>query len=220
MKKSICIFLGILIAIVFPALSPAQGVWVGAFAGGDFGKINYHPDGTAYTTMSPSTGLAIGAEIDDPLSEYVWFCGQVSYVQKGGSSVVQSPAYTRTDFALSYFTLTPLIKATAHNNDWASSLFFGPSIGLNMSATKTVTTDDYQEVSDLDRDKTSKVNLGLILGGALSYKIQPSTMLFIQVALDFGLTNVNPSSSNTPENPNITTYDGRLTAGIMFLLGK
>jgi hypothetical protein len=210
----------------------SPSIWLGGFAGVDIGNISVtgNPD-LGNTTFTSKTGFAIGAEFDDFFSDNFGICAQLAYVQKGttiniNETVDGATANSTASATLSYLQIPILFKATFGSGALKPVVFAGPEFGFKLSAKET------GKFSESGADTTvtipdsvfTSLNIGIMLGAGLTYAINPSTMLFLNVAYDLGLTNLNAqygkSDGVTTNSEKDITRDIRIHVGILFGLGK
>ena len=217
MKKQLC-SLAVLSFITLCALNADAQMTIGGRVGLDIGSLSYSPGLPSGNNTSYHTGFLVGAQMDEWFNNMWAISVQLLYDQKG--SFINENVSALDDEALSYLEIPILAKVSFGSGDVKPYLFAGPSIGIQLSATRTY--DNVSSTSMSDDTDYNKIDLAVLVGGGVSYKLAGGPSLFLAAGYAIGLINIaknnayNTSASGASET--VKTSDIRLAAGILFPL--
>ncbi|MDP4231165.1 MAG: porin family protein [Bacteroidota bacterium] len=234
MKKNTIILLQSLMFVslltVRLSAQSSPSIWIGAIGGADIGKLTFDPVPSPSTNvvLGTRTGVLLGAELDDWFSSNFGVGAHVEYVQKGGSETSSFTFENQTfsfseDYIFSYLQIPILFKATIGSGSFKPLFFVGPELGFKLSAKLKVTQNGQDTTLDAPDSAITSTNVGLLLGAGLTIAIDPTTTVFLTAGYDYGFTNLNfqyNPGSQDGGNVKVYTRDIRITAGILFGVGK
>jgi opacity protein-like surface antigen len=218
MKKQLC-SLAVLSFITLSALNAGAQMTIGGRVGLDIGSLSYSPGLPSGNSTSYHTGFLVGAQMDDWFNDMWAISVQLLYDQKG-SYINVNGSSALDEEALSYLEIPILAKVALGSGDVKPYLFAGPSIGIQLSATRTY--DNVSSTSMSDDTDYNKIDLAVLVGAGVSYKLAGGSSLFLDAGYAIGLINIaknnayNTSASGASET--VKTNDIRIAAGILFPL--
>jgi hypothetical protein len=224
-------FFGFL-TISFSSIGYAQQVMIGLRGGVNLANEDYvgSPSGG---TISARTLFLAGVQIDYPISNSWALSIQLLYDQKGAHAdkyyftTEESPDinYGTGDWSTTYLEIPLLVKVSFGNDAIRPYLFAGPSIGYLLSSTVRLQATGgmsipnelgvtYQVDTTLSTtDYTNKIDVSVVAGAGISWKLVQGSEFFLDASYAFGLT-----SSNQESDVSIYSRDIRLAAGVLFPL--
>jgi hypothetical protein len=201
---------------------PMPAFWLGARVGMDVGTVSLTPSPASDESISSVNGIAIGGQFDYWFSEHLGISGQPMYVQKGFHDDFNSSS-TLGQFSsiatISYLEIPILLKATVGSGSLKPVFFVGPAIGFKLSAKQRSSSNGFDTTVDIPDTGITSTNFSLVAGVGATYMLNPTTMLFLDVAYDYGLSDLNPHGNGTNSNQTGNTRDYRISLGILFGLG-
>ena len=180
---------GKIILIVISILLISSAVYAqGITAKGIKGGINIATfTGDDVEDAESKIGLVFGGFVSYAVNETFCIQPEVLFTMKGvkfsgqGYDVIQS---------LNYIEIPILAKLNiAMDGNAQPNLFFGPAIGLNLSATYKFESDFGDDDGDLE--DVSPMDFGIVFGGGVEFG-----KILIDARYDMGLTSIDDSSEN------------------------
>jgi hypothetical protein len=141
------------------------------------------------------TGFDVGGFLELPLADIVWLVPGIHYVQKGATFERLGDDFT---IELDYAEVPLLLRVgVSQRNPLGINLLLGPTFAFQVKCelvdedTDDSQTCEQQAASDLDLSKS--FDLGLAVGGGLSFAVSPNASLLANVLWDIGVTSIDDS---------------------------
>ena len=225
-------FLGFLV-ISYSATGHAQQMMIGVRGGVNFANEKYDNPPSDGESISGRTLLLAGGEFDYWFSNSWALSIQLLYDEKGAHAdklyftTEESPDinYGTGDWTTTYLEIPLLVKVRFGNDAIRPYLFAGPSIGyllsntLRLQATGGMNIPNelgvtYQvDTTGSTTDYTNKIDVSLVAGAGISWKLVQGSEFFLDASYAFGLTNSDQESGIS-----VYSRDIRLAAGVLFPL--
>jgi hypothetical protein len=141
--------------------------------------------------LGSRTGLNVGGFLELPLADIVWLQPGVYYVQKGASS--DSPD---GKIKIDYIEVPLLLRVGVSQRDPVGiNLFLGPTFAFQAKCEFELgnLTGDCEQGAASDLDLTKSFDLGLAVGGGLSFALSPNVALLANAIWDIGLMSIDDS---------------------------
>jgi hypothetical protein len=108
-------------------------------------------------------------------------------------------------------------KLEAAPYPFAFHVYLGPSVGIRLSASSSITNNGNTTTSDLG-NSTESLDFGLAFGTAFEYRITPTLSVMAQVRYELGLTNILKPTTTTAaaQSASAKTRDTQLLAGVLY----
>jgi hypothetical protein len=137
------------------------------------------------------TGFNAGAFVELPLADIIWLVPGLYYVQKGATSdgLVE-------EISIDYLELPLLLRVGVSDRDPVGiNLFLGPTFALQLKCDFQVAniTDECEDEAASDFDITKNFDVGLAVGGGLSFAVSPTISLLANAFWDLGLMSIDDS---------------------------
>lgn len=210
---------------------PSPRLWLGVHGGIDIASFSYDPEITSSDpnlkiTNGSRTGIAAGAEVNYWFTDNLGICGQLSYVQKGGTQDISFTIFGQeitgsSEATFSYLQIPVLFKARFGDGSVKPFIIIGPEIGIKLSASQTVTSDGQDTTMDIPDSEITSTNFGALFGAGITYQLNPTTEIYLSGAYNYGFTNLNPGpDGGGEEDQKAFSRDIRVSVGILFALGR
>lgn len=151
-------------------------------------------DANQFGNISSKTAFSIGGFMNYRFAEMFALQPELSFTMKGASSTSNNVNYT---FTANYFEVPVLVKAyipLAIQAPVKLTLYGGPAIALNLASSVEAQSGSQTANQDL-KDQTKSVDLGLVIGGGVSFGAG-SGILDLSLRYTLGLTTTDNSGSN------------------------
>lgn len=180
-------------ALLLLVQSSSAQVRLGLTAGMNFSQADQ--SNFYYTKASSTTGVALGALLDCPITKHVSLLVEPTYVEKGTSA--QPMDFTgvvpKVTFNLSYLELPLLVKYSV-GNDLRPYLMFGPSLGINLSSSvgAQISGPWFGELDVVagNRGMVRDIECSVELGGGVSYQLDEILAVFVEARYTHALNSV------------------------------
>lgn len=189
--------------------------------------------GPAFTTLTGDdvnesaesrTGFFVGGSVHLALDDVIGFGTGAYFVQKGADFDLEQG---QVALEIDYLEVPLLIhfQVTGADRPVGVSLGVGPAFGFNLSCDLNDTDDESSESVDcsegeeiLGIDDVRSFDLGLLVGGGLSFAASETTSFFVDGAFELGITSIADELEGLDEVDvrNRTWFFG---AGVSWIVG-
>jgi opacity protein-like surface antigen len=139
------------------------------------------------------TGFALGAVVEMPWKNKLGLRVEPMYIQKGAKSEGEfsdGDAW-KIDINLKYLEIPAFVTYTFDAGTIKPFALIGPMLGIRLGATRTITiAGDEGDGVDVG-NMFNGVDLGLALGGGVSYPVHQNINAFVEARYAFGIKNVS-----------------------------
>jgi hypothetical protein len=199
----------ILAALALPLRADAQvnfgvaaGLSIASLSGDD---ADVYPDSRS--------GINVGAFAEFPLGDIIWLSPGVYYVQKGGEREATNGA-----LKIDYIEVPLLLRVAVSQRDPIGvNLFLGPTLAYQAKCDFEVgsLTSSCEDSAGSNFDATKSFDLGLAVGGGLSFALSPGVSLLANALWDLGLMSIDDS----PADNDVKNEAILLNVGLLFRPG-
>ncbi len=181
-------------------------------------------------------GLA-GGQFDIVFNDSWTLSAQILFDQKGahadfkatpinGIYFINSDGGT-ADWVINYLEIPLLAKFSFGDGPIRPYIFAGPSLGILISNEETLSLDtsfygsnglrvQHTDMKGNISDSTAKVDVSILAGAGISFKLSSGPILFLDAGFAFGLVNNNHYSESKGGDEYVYSRDIRIAAGVMF----
>lgn len=202
----------------------AQGaIGIGIKGGLNIASASYDPDIPAGITKSSRTALMVGAQLEFRLAAPLYLQFEPMYVQKG--TKIEGPVFgdelgnaINGSFTtkLGFIEIPMLLKGKFLTGPVLPYVFFGPSLGIRLSASETDEAAGFPS-QDLDiKDQTNSIDFGLVFGAGAEFALAPTVGITVDGRYALGLTDLSKEQPDQIQHRKIKTKGIQLLAGVLF----
>jgi hypothetical protein len=172
----------------------------------EFGLNLANVNVTPSTTTDSRTGLIISGLVDINIGRIITATSGMRFIMKGYST---SSGGVNYKLKFNYLEFPALIKTRFQLTEVKPYLLGGPVLGINLSATSEQTAGNQSQSVDVSGEVES-IDLSLLFGGGIDFRLAPKLSLFAQFGYQLGLTNwLKNAQGTTAKN-----YGIQLTSGV------
>jgi hypothetical protein len=185
--------LAAVLALPLPAVSQVTvglsgGLSIASLSGDDVEAVT---DGQE---LDSRTGMNVGAFVELPLADIVWLVPGIYYVQKGAKADLIGN--TDLKIKIDYAEVPLLLRVGVSQRDPVGvNLFLGPTLAFQVKCEFVIgsSATDCDDEAGSDGDATKSFDLGLAVGGGLSFEVSPNVSFLTNAMWDLGLMSIDDS---------------------------
>jgi hypothetical protein len=137
--------------------------------------------------------MNVGAFAEFPLGDILWLTPGLYYVQKGADA----DASGIDDIAIDYLEVPLLLRVgVSQRSPIGVDLFLGPTFAFQVKCDAETATVSVDCADDAMNDLSKSFDLGLAVGGGLSFGLTPALSLIGTALWDLGLTSIDDSAAD------------------------
>lgn len=177
---------------------------IGVEAGLNIANITSTP---SFTTDA-RTGFIVGGIVDVGFGKTIGIQSGIRFIMKGYTTTSQGVTFKEK---FNYLEIPVLLKARFPLTEIKPYVFGGPTLGINLAATEEQSNQTQTQNVDVSNSVES-MDIGLLFGAGMDFKIATKTSLFVQFGYALGLSNwLKGNTTTTAKNNGI-----QITAGAKF----
>ena len=142
------------------------------------------------------SGFNVGAFAEFPLGDILWLVPGVYYVQKGATA--EPSAQLVEKISIDYLEIPLLLRVGVSTRQPVGiNLLLGPTLAFQLKCELEAGTVERtcEQAATAQADLTKKFDLGLAVGGGLSFAVSPNLSLIANALWDLGLMSIDESAA-------------------------